>query len=148
MCRYITAGLLWLLLAALGGNVPDTVGIYALTRVGDSVLPALWQETELADGGRLRSWWVGGQAELRADQTYQVSLTIRNTGPGVLGAPVVMTAAGTWRLRGGGRLELRPDRGGMIEWHLSGDTLVTKARVSGLVDPQSPISFVFVRSHH
>ena len=84
-----------------GGSAPGApLSQYTLATVGGRTLPALWQETELMGGGSLRAWWVSGEASFCPDKTYQIALTMRTTGPGVLGQPVVVTMTGTWEATG------------------------------------------------
>jgi len=131
----------------MGTTPPAAVGRYALVAVGDHALPALWQESDLGNGVRLRAYWVGGLAELRADLSYRLSLTLRASGPGVYGQPVVSTIGGTFRELPGGRLELSPARGGTVYWQLMGDTLTSRALVRGSGEARSrPAEFVFVRA--
>jgi len=120
---------------------------YALATVGGQALPALWQETELLGGARLRAFWVSGQARFCSDSTYHIALTLRATGPGVLGQPVVVTMTGTWEKTGrDGRLVVRPSRGGEVRWQMRGDTLALRARVASVPGGSlAPAQFVFVR---
>ena len=111
-------------------GAPEPAGRYALLTVGGKTLPALWQETELVGGSWLRAWWVSGRAAFCPDRTYHVALTLRATGPGVLGQPVVVTMTGTWRQSRGGRIEVRPAQGGQVYWRVTGDTLVLRARMT------------------
>ena len=124
----------------------DPAGRYALVSVGGHTLPSLWQETELVGGSWLRAWWVSGRASFCPDQTYHVALTLRATGPGVMGQPVVVTMTGTWRHRRDGRIDIRPSQGGQVIWKVSGDTLELRARMNGRVGegPDSE-TFRFVR---
>jgi hypothetical protein len=108
-------------------------GRYALLTVGGQNLPALWQETELINGSWLRAWWVSGRAAFCPDKSYHIALTLRATGPGVMGQPVVVTMTGTWRRLRDGRLEVHPTRGGQVYWRMAGDTLVLKARMTASV---------------
>ena len=136
------------LACATGGSAPGApLSQYALATVGGRTLPALWQETELMGGGSLRAWWVSGEASFCPDKTYQIALTMRATGPGVLGQPVVVTMTGTWDTSGrDGRIVIRPSRGGQVNWRIRGDTLAVRARVtSSPAGSLSPSQFVFVR---
>ena len=136
------------LACAAGGSAPAApLSQYVLTTVGGRTLPALWQETEVPGGGSLRSWWVSGEARFCNDKTYHIALTMRSTGPGVLGQPLVVTMTGTWETTGReGGIVVRPARGGQVNWRIRGDTLALRARVT--VSPAgslSPSQFVFVR---
>lgn len=136
------------LACAAGVMAPaPTQSLYSLASVGGRPLPALWQETELAGGGSLRAWWVSGEASFCNDNTYHIALTLRTTGPGVLGQPVVVTMTGTWEHTGrDGRIVVRPSRGGQVHWQLRGDTLAVRARVtSSPAGSLAPSQFVFVR---
>lgn len=120
---------------------------YALATVGGQALPALWQETELMGGSRLRAFWVAGQASFCSDSTYHIALTLRTTGPGVLGQPVVVTMTGTWEKPDrDGRIVVRPSRGGQVRWQVRGDTLALRARVASSPSGSlAPAQFVFVK---
>jgi len=136
------------LACAIGISVtPPALTHYTLASVGGRNLPALWQETELVGGGSLRAFWVAGQASFCTDKTYHIALTMRTTGPGVLGQPVVVTMTGTWEKSGrDGRIVVRPSRGGQVHWQLRGDTLAVRARVtSSPAGSLAPSQFVFVR---
>ena len=136
------------LACALGGSAPSAaLSQYSLATVGGRTLPALWQETELMGGGSLRAWWVSGEASFCQDKTYYIALTMRTTGPGVLGQPVVVTMTGTWESAGrDGRIVVRPSRGGQVHWRIRGDTLAVRARVTASPSGTlSPSQFVFVR---
>lgn len=140
----------FLLGLACAAGVPATApahGQFALATVGGQTLPALWQETELMGGARLQAWWVSGQASFCDDNTYRIALTMRTTGPGVLGQPVVVTMTGTWERTGReGRIVVRPARGGQVHWQVRGDTLALRARVSASpAGSLSPAQFVFIR---
>ena len=131
-----------------GGSIPGApLSQYTLATVGGRTLPALWQETELLGGESLRAWWVSGQASFCPDKTYHIALTMRSTGPGVLGQPVVVTMTGTWETTGrDGRITIRPSRGGQVNWRIRGDTLALRARVTASPSGSlSPSQFVFVR---
>ena len=136
-------------LACVTGSIAPGAPLsqYALATVGGRTLPALWQETDLMGGGSLRAWWVSGEASFCPDRTYHIALTMRTTGPGVLGQPVVVTMTGTWETAGrDGRLVIRPSRGGQVNWRIRGDTLAVRARVtSSPAGSLSPSQFVFVR---
>jgi hypothetical protein len=136
------------LACSLGVSAPvPALNLYSLATVGGQPLPALWQETELVGGGNLRAWWVSGEASFCNDKTYHIALTLRTTGPGVLGQPVVVTMTGTWEKTGrDGRLVVRPARGGQVHWQLRGDTLAVRARVTASpTGTIAPSQFVFVR---
>jgi hypothetical protein len=136
------------LACATGGSAPVApLSQYALATVGGRALPALWQETEVVGGGSLRSWWVSGEASFCSDKTYHIALTMRSTGPGVLGQPLVVTMTGTWETTGrDGRIVIRPGRGGQVHWRIRGDTLALRARVTtSPAGSLSPSQFVFVR---
>lgn len=139
--------LLSLACAAGGPAAVAPVSLYALASVGGRTLPALWQETELVGGGSLRSWWVSGEASFCSDKTYHIALTMRSTGPGVLGQPLVVTMTGTWESTGrDGRILVRPSRGGQVNWQVRGDTLALRARVTASPSGSlSPSQFLFVR---
>lgn len=124
----------------------DPAGDYALSTVGGRTLPALWQETDLMGGASLRAWWVGGRASFCADRTYRIAMTLRTTGPGVLGQPVVVTMTGTWRRLRDGRVEIHPAQGGQVVWRLAGDTLALRARMTSAIGrgPEQA-TFVFIR---
>ena len=133
----------------IGASAPapaPALNQYALTTVGGRTLPALWQETELMGGGSLRAWWVSGEASFCHDKTYYIALTLRTTGPGVLGQPVVVTMSGTWEKGRDGRIVIRPSRGGQVNWRIRGDTLAVRARVTASPNgTPAPSQFVFVR---
>ena len=141
--------LLALACAAASPRQPGIVrpeGRYALVEVAGRTLPALWQETELVGGSWLRAWWVSGRASFCEDRSYHVALTLRATGPGVLGQPMVVTMTGTWRRLRDGRVEVRPVQGGQVIWRLAGDTLVLRARMTeSLGKGTDGSTFVFVR---
>ena len=142
---------LLLAIACAAGSPPETgsahpAGRYALHTVGGRTLPVLWQETELVGGSWLRAWWVSGRAAFCPDRTYHVALTLRATGPGVLGQPMVVTMTGTWRHMRDGRLEVRPTQGGQVVWRVRGDTLVLRARMTESVGKGADsATFRFVR---
>jgi hypothetical protein len=134
--------------AAGGDKNPQPTGQYGLVNVGGHSLPALWQETELVGGAWLRAWWVSGRAAFCPDRTYHVALTLRATGPGVLGQPVVVTMTGSWRPMRDGRIEVRPSHGGHFYWRVKGDTLVLRARMApsaGIGEGADSATFVFTR---
>ncbi len=127
-------------------SAAEPAGSYALATVAGKTLPALWQETELVGGAWLRAWWVSGKASFCPDQTYHIALTLRATGPGVLGQPVVVTMTGTWRRLRDGRLEVRPVQGGQVVWRFAGDTLAVRARMTSSVGRGAEqATFVFLR---
>lgn len=134
--------------APLGAVGADPAGHYALATVGGNPLPALWQETELIGGAQLRAWWVGGRASFCADRTYRIAMTLRTTGPGVLGQPVVVTMSGTWRRLRDGGVEIHPAHGGQVVWRLAGDTLALRARMTSAIGSgPEQATFVFIRRH-
>jgi hypothetical protein len=111
MKKLILAGLT-LAAAACGGTEgtgpnpnpePSTgvAGIYVLDNIENHDVPYNY-DSKSVTGGTVKAYWLSGQLELRADQSFTLKLVSKVTGPGHLGLPNTQTWNGTWAAETGG----------------------------------------------
>jgi hypothetical protein len=95
----------------LGAGPASPVGAYRLGTVDGVRVPMVWRESPAGEGSPVQLLWLSGRAEIRADGSFDLSLTSMRTGFGLPGTPETTTLRGTWHRLPGLRIDFRFDGG-------------------------------------
>lgn len=134
-----------------GPGNPDAlkspVGSFKLATVNGSNVPMQWHQIEISKGMYLRSYWVGGKIEFKADSTFTITFQHKLTGPGLPGTVKSNGYSGTWRMAAGAKIEIRPTTGGVGYWETTEQIFSVTVRSSApdLNGKTEQVVFVFVR---
>ena len=123
------------------------VGSFAMKTFNGANVPVQWDEFEVSKGIYIKTFWIGGKIDFRADSTFTIYYSHKMTGPGLPGNVQTDSYSGRWRLAPGGKIEVRPNSGGVGYWETTDFiyTVTIKSEVPGLDGKPEPVLFVFVR---
>jgi hypothetical protein len=96
------------------------VGRFRLTTVDGVRVPMVWRQGDAGEGGAIQLHWISGQAVVRRDGSFELTLIAMRSGRGLSGSPEPVVQRGRWRLLAGPRFELSFDRGWTVQWGITG----------------------------
>ena len=124
------------------------VGTFALKTFNGANVPVQWDELEISKGIYIRTYWIGGKIDFRADSTFTIVHQHKMTGPGLPGNVQSDSYSGKWRLSPGGKIEVRPANGpGVAYWETTDQiyTVTIRSTVPGIDGKDESVVFVFGR---
>jgi hypothetical protein len=61
------------------------VGSFAMKMFNGANVPVQWDEFEVSKGIYIKTYWIGGKIDFRADSTFTIYYSHKMTGPGLPG---------------------------------------------------------------